>query len=190
MIGFNPELPLVQWGVVIGASLVAAVTDAGSRRIPNVLTMPVLLGGLVWALVMSGGMGLASSLAAVIILALPYVLLFVFAGGGAGDAKLMGALGAWLGLAQGVIVLGVVAMTGVVFAIGWAISRKKGKEVMSNMSLILMALMTAVVAKSGIGIALREAPTTSDMDTVPYGVAIFIGVCIAAGGMLLWNGML
>lgn len=185
-----PELSLVQWGVIIGASLAAAVTDLGSRRISNALTMPVLLGGLVWAVVAGGGMGLLSSFAAVVMMALPFVLLFVFAGGGAGDAKLMGALGAWLGVVQGVLVLAVVAATGIVFAIGWAVARKRGKEVMSNMSLILMAVMTAMVAKTGIVSAVREAPTTSDMETVPYGVAIFIGVCIAGGGMLLWNAQL
>jgi len=40
-------LPAFQWGTVLGASLVAATFDARCRRIPNWLTAPLFLTGLV-----------------------------------------------------------------------------------------------------------------------------------------------
>ena len=83
---------VIQWGVIISASLVAASCDMRSRRIPNTLTFPLFLCGLVWALVHGGLSGLGEAFGACFILALPYILLFVFANGGAGDAKLMGAI--------------------------------------------------------------------------------------------------
>ena len=105
---------LLQWGVVIGASLVAAAFDLQTRRIPNALTMPLLLAGLIRAIWLGRLLGLADAAAACFLLAMPFVLLFVFAGGGAGDAKLMGAIGAWLGLAQGMRVLLCVAAAGII----------------------------------------------------------------------------
>ena len=88
------------WGVVLLTSLAGAVTDLHARRVPNRLTFPVLLGGLLWATYEGGAAGLADAAGACVLLALPFVLLFVLANGGAGDAKLMGALGAWLGVAR------------------------------------------------------------------------------------------
>ena len=52
---WNTDMPLIQWGVVIGASLVAATFDVAARRIPNRLTGPMLLTGLAWA-IYSGGL--------------------------------------------------------------------------------------------------------------------------------------
>ena len=52
-------------------------------------------------------------------------MLFVFAGGGAGDAKMMGALGAWLGLANGVVALVAVALSGAVIGLGYALIKGK-----------------------------------------------------------------
>ena len=95
----------VQWGVVLCVSLIGAITDLRSGRIPNFLTMPILLAGATWAVWLCGPAGLADALLGCLLLATPYVLLFVFAGGGAGDAKLMGAIGAWLGVVNGLVAL-------------------------------------------------------------------------------------
>ena len=94
----DEKTTVIQWGIVIGASLVAAVFDARRNRIPNVLTIPLLLLGVTSSIFFGGLSGLAQSVGACILLALPFVLLFIFANGGAGDAKLMGAIGAWIGL--------------------------------------------------------------------------------------------
>src|SRR5262249_54414726 len=86
------------WGVAIAASIVAATTDLRSRRIRKWLTAPVFICGLIWSAAAHGPWGLGDAFAASLLLAAPFVLLFLFAGGGAADAKLMGALGALLGL--------------------------------------------------------------------------------------------
>ena len=46
---WNHPWAATQWGVVIGASLVAALVDARTFRIPNKLTFPLFGSGLVWA---------------------------------------------------------------------------------------------------------------------------------------------
>ena len=178
---------LFQWGVVIGASLVAAIYDLRTRRIPNALTVPLLAAGLVWAAWRGGLSGLAEAVGACFLLALPYVLLFLYAKGGAGDAKLMGAIGAWLGLAQGITVLLCVVTAGCVLAIATALAKKRLKSVLTS---IFLSFYRFMLLLSGY----RTMQHTADRDdvdqrydlTIPYGVAIFAGVCVAGGIVLIW----
>ena len=41
------KMVLLQWGVVIGASLAAAIFDLRERRIPNMLCGPLFIAGLI-----------------------------------------------------------------------------------------------------------------------------------------------
>ena len=94
---------IFQWSVVIVASLAAAAFDLRTRHIPNILTGPLLLSGLIWSGWHGGLAGLGDAAAACAVLAVPFVFMFLFCNGGAGDAKLMAGIGAWLGLAQSVV---------------------------------------------------------------------------------------
>lgn len=156
---------IVQWGVVLGASCAAGLIDLRTRRIPNLLTIPVLLGGYAVATTTAGLAGLADAALASVLLSAPYVLLFLFAGGGAGDVKLMAALGAWLGLVNGAITLFFVALAGAALA-----------------SIVLVAC-----ARSQRMASLDRPSPRRDLKSVkiPYGVAVWAGVWIAAG-VLLW----
>jgi prepilin peptidase CpaA len=87
-------LPLV---AVALATLAASATDLWKFKVYNVLTIPMLLSGLVVSTLLGGWDGLASSLMGA---GLGFGLLVVFfavGGVGAGDVKLLTAVGAWLG---------------------------------------------------------------------------------------------
>ena len=74
----------------------AAVLDARLHRIPNYLTVPTALAGLLFHSLITNW-GIVSSLAG---FGLGFALLFVpwlLGGSGMGDVKLLAALGAWLG---------------------------------------------------------------------------------------------
>ncbi|MBS0265049.1 MAG: prepilin peptidase [Planctomycetes bacterium] len=83
----------------------AAIIDFRTRRLPNALTVPACLLGLVFNLALgyfhSGWEGLAAGgLSSLGGFALGFGLLFVLwvtGGGGGGDVKFMGAVGAWVG---------------------------------------------------------------------------------------------
>jgi len=183
---------LLPWGAVIGASLAAAICDIRTTRIPNWLTGPAAGFGLIHAAYVGGLPGLGDSAAACFLVPLPYVVLFLLGQGGAGDAKLMGALGAWLGIADGLIVLCSVAAVGAGFALLRVLAHpQRGtlcSNVASSMYLYGLALMSG---RKGLAMIKTEPQEQANFDgrqvTIPYGAAIFVGVCLAAITVHLWN---
>jgi prepilin peptidase CpaA len=84
--------------IALVAALVAAITDITRFKVYNLLTLPLLVAGLVYHGVTAGPAGLALSAAGMVLGASLLLLFYVMGGMGAGDVKLMAALGAWLGL--------------------------------------------------------------------------------------------
>jgi len=184
---YGQSVPAVQWGIVLGASLAAAITDARSRRIPNWLTGPMLLAGLVFAAFVGGLSGVLDATAACLVLALPYVLLFALAGGGAGDAKLMGAIGAWLGMVYGTATLVAVCLSGVVMGLIYAASAHRLGAVGATMSTLVRAAIYPLFRIGSLRDVPHLMPEEKESQTMPYGLAILAGVVIAATGAWLWH---
>ncbi|MFC1805455.1 prepilin peptidase [Planctomycetota bacterium] len=185
------NVPVVQWTVVIACAFAAATTDILTRRIPNRLCGPVLLLGLVWAALVAGLSGLADAALGSLIAMAPFVLLFIFAGGGAGDAKIMGALGAWLGVRYGVVALLCVAVSGGALGLAFAVARRRLGGVFRNFWLLLQRVLLHIAMRTFRGLSL-ELPEDPKMIRMPYGPAIFVGVCVAAIGVHLcgWGALL
>jgi len=187
---WDTNLPLLQWGVVIGASTVGAVWDVLQHRIPNLLTGPLFITGLVWAVWMGGLGGAGEALVACAVMAAPYVFLFLVAGGGAGDAKMMGAIGVWLGLVNGLIALVGVSIAGIVLGIVFLIRRR---GIVSAWSALIVGIgeLFQRFFMNGHGLKPKKDVTaTSEVEPLakmPYGLAIWAGVCLAAVGVGLWR---
>ena len=182
----------LRWGAVVGASLLAAVWDVRTGTIPNRLTGPLLLAGLAFSLCQSGWSGLGESLLTCLLLAAPFVLLFAFAGGGAGDAKLMGALGAWLPMQAGVVVLVAVVLSGGVVAMLRVLAHRRRKLLLARIGAVIYVGMIALCSgRRGWTLLRRNPEEAKEMQTaglmMPYGLAIFIGVCIGAMWVKTWT---
>ncbi len=174
---------LLPWGVVIAAAGVAAVLDVRSRQIPNALTGPLLLSGLSWSLYAHGREGLEQSTLAMLLLALPFVLLWLIGAGGAGDAKMMAAIGCWLGFPGGITALLAVAFAGGILALVTALIHQRLVTTLLNLpglGLGLLSLMHGVTRLPEKNVS----PPQPDPLRMPYGIAIFVGVCAAAAWRL------
>jgi prepilin peptidase CpaA len=88
-----------QLSLIIAAAitLVAAATDLRRFKVYNWLTLPALAGGLLASAWFGGPAGLGNSMAGAAVGFCALAVFFAVGGVGAGDVKLLTALGAWLG---------------------------------------------------------------------------------------------
>lgn len=169
--------------IVAGAVLLSAIagwTDWQSRRIPNWLTVPAFAVGVAANTFLSGWAGLKTSLLGALVglgLLLPFVLVRSL---GAGDWKLAGALGAFLGpnllmnlLLLSVFVAGIMALALIVY---------KGRVLQSlrNIGHILVSLVTFQLPGS------RVSLDNPDSLKIPYGVALALTV-VGFGAAQAWR---
>lgn len=82
---------------IVSLTSVAAYTDVRRRRIPNALTLPFFAAGWLYQGVFHGGPGLLDGLSGFALGFGTYFILWMVAGGGGGDVKLVGAISVWLG---------------------------------------------------------------------------------------------
>jgi len=181
---WNESSPHVQWGVVIIASLAAAIVDLRTRRIPNWLTGSLFLVGVLRACLGYGLAGLGDGLVGCLIMALPFVLLFAFAGGGAADAKLMGALGVWLGTRNGLVAVAAVSVAGGLLGVIHAIMRRRFRGVIANLALLGWGFWGMLATRGRWADAAAAIPQPQAMLPMPYGLSIFVGICLADIGVL------
>jgi Flp pilus assembly protein protease CpaA len=99
----------------------------------------------------------------------------------------MGAIGAWLGLTQGVVVLLCVAVAGMILAVVKAIAQKQSKSVLTSVIVFFYGFMLFITGRKTMRpISYRTDNEQSGAGALdlPYGVAISSGVCIA--GAIVW----
>lgn len=124
--------------VVLAIGVVACVTDVRSRKIPNLLTFGAALCGLLFHGAASGVPGLVtatSGWATGVALFLPF---FLLRGMGAGDVKLLAALGAWLGPMQTIWLALFTSIAGGVMALIVAVSTGYLRTTFRNIGTMLL----------------------------------------------------
>jgi prepilin peptidase CpaA len=164
----------MQW---IGAFTLAGAAcwcDVRTRRIPNALTFPAAVLGLLAATAAHGGQGTLSSAAGLLVGLLLFFPFFALKGLGAGDVKLLGALGAWLGGPIVVMVAFYTALAGGVLAIVLIVRHRYGRQALRNIWLLFTHWRV-------FGPRPLDALTleTSAGPKLPYALPIAVGVALA-----------
>ncbi len=93
------------WVLVILAATIATFTDLRNMTIPNWLTLPLLVTGLLYSGITEGTAGIIESLQGCAVAGGIFMMAYIMIGGGGGDVKLMMALGSWLGFERGVVLM-------------------------------------------------------------------------------------
>lgn len=185
----------VSWGFSIPwviASLVvmaAAVSDLRTFRIPNTLTLPALLAGLVYHGVGGGWADLQSSLAAVFFGGGLLLMLHALGVMGAGDVKLMAAIGAWLGLPFTYDLFVITALaTGLCSVVMVIVQRRLGLATANTLRLLLWLLTFGrhhtAVERVEVVVKLEDRRRR----LIPFAVMMTIGMMVVGGAVCLGYG--
>jgi prepilin peptidase CpaA len=129
--------PLASW-LLLALVLSAAVFDLRFRRIPNWLTAAGIVLGLA-ANIFERGIwrGLRFSLPGVCLALAIYLALYALHATGAGDGKLMAAIGAIAGWRYWLAIFIVTAILGGIAALALSISRRRLKKTLWNVGFVL-----------------------------------------------------
>jgi prepilin peptidase CpaA len=162
----------------VALALIAGWTDWQSRRIPNWLTVPGFLVGLSVNLLAGGWPGLKTSLLGAglgLLLLLPFVFLRSL---GAGDWKLAGALGAFVGWQVLVdLLMGSILVAGVM-ALALVIYKRRFIQTLRNIGAMLASMVA--FRMPGVEVSLDNPQSLK----VPYGVALALTTLLFAIGKM------
>jgi prepilin peptidase CpaA len=168
-----PSFEVLYAASALTVATVAAVWDVKTRRIPNLLTVPCFLAGLLLHYFTQGFSGLGNAAAAGGIAFVIFLLFFLAGGMGGGDVKLIAAVGALVGTHLLPYVLISTALIGGVLAIGTAMARGQVGATLRN-----VVAIAGHHAEKGLtphpSLHVRNTATVR----LPYGVAIAAGVLV------------
>ncbi len=125
---------------VAATVLTAATADLRSRRIPNWLTLSGTCAGLLLNWTISGWAGLGNSLRGMLLGFGAYFVLYCLRAMGAGDVKLMAAVGAIVGPGSWVSVCIASALAGALLAVGLVVWKRRVRETLWSTFFILNEL--------------------------------------------------
>jgi prepilin peptidase CpaA len=165
---------LIRDVLLLALCIGCSITDLRTRRIPDLLTLPAMVLGLVLGFV---GGGLAGVLSAATGLLVCGGVLFVVAlagGMGGGDVKMMAAVGALTGMPDGLWALLYAATLGGLLAVGAALVRGDLWRALRNIGAWALGLVRLTKERPPLG---QGKPLW-----VPYGVAIAAGALWAEAG--------
>lgn len=147
--------------------------DVRYRRIPNVLVLSLLIGGLTINISFGGFNGALTSLEGFGLAFLPMLLIHMFGAMGAGDVKLFAAVGSVIGVSMVPMTFVVVVMLGAVLAIYTMLRSGTIFSTLHGVLRIFVGIMPGWEMP-------RFAIPPDRRHTIPYGVAIMLGSLIAA----------
>lgn len=167
-------MPMLLKATLLAIVILAGISDLRSRRIPNWLSVSgVAVGIILNALLLPHGW--TKALAGLGCALLVYLPLYVIRGMGAGDVKLMGAVGALAGPMNWFAIFLATALVAGAASLTVVILRKRVGETARNLSVIMSSLLH------------RQGPASRDCQLQidnPNALRMPHGAFIASGAML------
>ncbi len=177
----------VTCAVLVPGILLASWIDYSQRRVPNWLNLSLIIAGFVVQAAYFGTTGLTAGLLGLLtgfgLLIIPWMM----HGMGAGDVKLMAAIGVWLGPALTLYSFALGALIGGVTAVVMIVFTGRLTKAWANMTVIMAKCSNTQTLFSEFGSA-KSFGQTSQL--LPYGVPLTAGtLVILAARMFGWWGI-
>lgn len=169
------QLPISIELILVALVLTAAIWDLKSRRIPNWLSLAGIISGIALNSFLYGLTGLKESLEGMATAFGVYFLLYLVRAMGAGDVKLMAAVGAFVGPGNWFMIFLITAVIGGVIALTVLLFRKRLRKTFDNVFFIIAEMMHFRAPYLG-----REELSVKSQKafTLPHGAVIGLGCLV------------
>lgn len=161
----------------------AAYIDGKELRVPNWLTFPMMLAGLVYNTATLGLPGFQWALWGLTVGLLTLLPLYAIGGMGSGDVKMMMAMGSWLGSQVTWDAFVVSVVVGALMAIVMVAYRGTWRHHLNNCKMLLAEM---IIYKNPWKLSENAAERKPQMLLLPYGIPI----CIGSIGYFFYAGMM
>jgi prepilin peptidase CpaA len=160
-------------GCAVLTVIAACVTDVSRSRIPNVLTFAAAALAIVFHAIVPGGLGVMHAALGLTVGLAVFFPLFALGAMGAGDVKLMAAIGAWIGWKSIVMVALYGSVAGGILALLFALRRNYLRTALGNIRMLAQYWWVA-------GIKPLPELTLESKNSVrmPYALAIATGLAV------------
>jgi prepilin peptidase CpaA len=172
--------------VVLIAVTITAVTDIWKYKVYNALTIPLLISGMVYHAYTGGANGLAISILGAAFGFGSLLAFYLLGGMGAGDVKLLAAVGAWLGLQQTYYVFLATCLVTGGYSLFLILSNGRLAETWLNLQILwhrINAFGRYMGAEERVEAVVNDADRASRL--IPFGAMVAIGVIVS----LAWGAL-
>jgi prepilin peptidase CpaA len=171
--------------------IISIYFDLKERRIPNFLTFPVILWGLISACIFSGLDGAIFNGSGFLVGLAVFFIPFAFGAIGAGDVKLMAAIGALMGYKFVLNTAVITAVAGGIIVVVNSLINGTLYRVLKNISMFIVKGILFIAYKAFMNVNLYNKYKSinlqlskQDKKYIPYAVAIGVGAVIVLSGQL------
>ena len=182
---------IVPFAVVLGAAVMAAVTDLWKFKIHNALTLPLFVTGLLYHMCVDEywALGLFNSLVGGAVGFLILGLFYVMGGMGAGDVKLVAAVGAWLGVHLTLYVFIASSLAAGCYALFLILFYGRFRETLVNFQ-ILWHRLTVLSRHVGAEDLVEQEVNRADRRRriIPFAAMVALGL-LAVLAFTYWKGL-
>jgi len=173
----------ITFAVLVPGTLLASWIDYKARKVPNWLNAALALAGFIAQFAYHGTTGLSTGGLGLLVGLGVLIIPWAMHGMGAGDVKLMAAIGVWFGPWMTLVSFALGAVVGGITAVIMIVSSGRIYSAMANMQTILVKVSSSKTMFTEFGGA-RTFGNSSQL--LPYGVPLTAGSLVILFGQ--WAG--